>query len=218
VKRSFTTAKPTNVNVKAVGAIVAGLVAFAAIGYLGLVSPQRSKAKDLETQIESTQQQISAARIASQVKPVNPHVDDLFRLTKAMPANPDMPGILLELSRVAAQSGISFDSITPSAPVAGAGFQTLPIELNFQGNYYELSDFIFRLRTLVAKRDDKLDVGGRLYRIDSIDFSADSDVLAAKLSAKAYIYAPGSTATPAATPAAPPAASTTPPPATGSTG
>jgi Tfp pilus assembly protein PilO len=206
MSRAITFKKPK--NMKAIAAISAGLVALAVLGYLVLISPQRSRVKDLNGQIAETQQQIVTAQVASRVKPANPRIGDLFRLTKAMPASTDMPGILLELSRVAADTGIEFDSITPGVPVPAASFQTLPIELVFHGNYFELSDFLFRLRNLVAERDGRLDVGGRLYSVDNIDFSqGDSgSILTAKLSTKAFIYGPAATATATAAPAPAPAA------------
>jgi Tfp pilus assembly protein PilO len=187
-------------DMKVVAAAAAGLIAVAVGGYLGLIAPQKSRAKDLSSQIESTHQQIAAARLASRTKPANPRVDDLFRLTKAMPASTDMPGILLELSRVAADTGIKFDSITPGAPAPGATYQSLPIELVFHGSFYELSDFLFRLRNLVAERDGKLDVGGRLYTVDNVDFSQGETgtTLSAKLSAKAFIFTPAAAVPPPA--------------------
>ena len=199
--RTLTLTRPK--NMKAVAAIAAGLIALAVGGYLGLIAPQKSRAKDLSAQIESTQQQIAAAQVASRVKPANPRVDDLFRLTKAMPASTDMPGILLELSRVASDTGIKFDSITPTpgVPTPGATYQVLPIELVFHGSFYELSDFLFRVRNLVAERDGKLDVGGRLYSVDNVDFSQGETgtTLSAKLSAKAFVFTPAAVAAPAAT-------------------
>jgi hypothetical protein len=208
MSRAITFKKPK--NSKAIAAISAGLLAVAVLGYLVLISPQRSRATDLNAEIAATQQKIVTARIASRVKPANPRIDDLFRLTKAMPASADMPGILLELSRVAADTGIEFDSITPGVPVPVSTFQTLPIELVFRGNYYELSDFLFRLRNLVAERDERLDVGGRLYSVDNLVFSQGDtgSTLTAKLSTKAFIYGAATTAA-----SAPPVA-----PAPGATG
>ena len=221
--------KPTTPrNMKAIGAVVGGLVAFAVLGYLLVISPQRSRASKLTTEIAAKQQELQTATIASHVKPqVDPRVDELFRLTKAMPASADMPGILLELSRVAEDTGISFDSITPATPVAAGAYQSMAVSVAFHGNYYELSDFLFRLNNLVEKHEGKLDVGGRLYAVDGIDFSqGEGSALAAQISATAYIYgagggAAGATPDPAAStaPAAgtPPATSTPPattPPAT----
>ena len=68
----------------------------------------------------------------------------------------------------------------------------MPIQLVFRGNYYELSDFLFRLNNLVRKRDGKLDVDGRLYAVDSVDFSkGDGNTLAAQISTTAFIYGAG---------------------------
>ena len=69
-----------------------------------------------------------------------------------MPSAPDMPGILLELDRIAEETGIEFQSVTPLASAVVGDYQTVPITLAFDGNFYELSDFLFRLRTLVGVR------------------------------------------------------------------
>ena len=103
-------------NVKAIAAVAGGLLLVAVGGYLLLYSPQKSKASKLTTEVAAAQQQLAAAQATANLpRPKDPRVDDLLRLTKAMPATPDMPGILLELSRVAKDTGISFDSITPGA-------------------------------------------------------------------------------------------------------
>jgi|SRR3954452_2621337 Tfp pilus assembly protein PilO len=185
-------------NLKAVAAVAGGVLVIGVGGYLALYSPQKSKASTLNTEIATAQQQLATAQATANVPPPkDPRVDDLFRLTKAMPATPDMPGILLELSRVAKDTGISFDSIAPGVAAPGSGFQTLPIQLSFQGNYYELSDFLFRLNNLVVERDGKLDVGGRLYSVDGVDFSpvgTSGRLLKASVTAKAFIYGTNPTA------------------------
>jgi Tfp pilus assembly protein PilO len=203
----------TQVNTKALAAVGAGLLAFAAAGYLLVLSPQKSKAKELTGQIVAAQQQLQAAQLASQVRPpADPRVDELFRLTKAMPATPDMPGILLELARIADETGISFNSITPTAAVSAGSYQTLPIEVTFAGNYYELSDFLFRLNNLVADRDGKLNVNGRLFTVDGVDFTkGDGSTLEATISTTAYIYGAGSASTTGAAPTTPAPAPATPP-------
>ncbi len=203
-------------NTKVLAIAGAGLLALLAVGYLGLIGPQRSRAAKLDTEIVAIQQQIDAARAASLARPPAPtRIDRLFRLTKAMPDRTDMPGMLLELSRLASETGIEFDSITPTAPMAAGGtLQTVPVQLAFRGNFYELSDFLFRLRTLVAKSETGLDVSGRLYSVDGVDFAegATSSQLSARVTAKAFIYGTGAGSTTAAAP--PPAAT---PPATGTT-
>ena len=65
---------------------------------------------------------------------------------------PTWPGILLELSRIAEETGIELQvDHAAGRPRSSA---TLPdacrSTLTFDGNFYELSDFLFRLRTLVG--------------------------------------------------------------------
>src|SRR5205085_1614089 len=82
---------------------VAALLFVAVAGYFVLVKPQKGKATDLSTEIAAQDQQISEARaLLAQAKHAQKfRVADLFRLTKAMPDQPDEAGIVLELSNVA---------------------------------------------------------------------------------------------------------------------
>jgi hypothetical protein len=43
------------------------------------------------------------------------------------------------------------------------------VTLTFEGNYYDLTDFLYRLRNLVAVRDGVLGASGRLYTLDALD-------------------------------------------------
>jgi hypothetical protein len=139
-----------------------------------LIGPQRSKATELDTQIADTNNAISAARALTleAKKGALIRVADLFRLTKAMPDQTDMPGILLQLNQVAEDSGISFEQITPATTATPiSGYLAIPITVEFQGNFYDLSDFLYRLRNLVDVRRGALDATGRLFAIDSIEFA-----------------------------------------------
>jgi Pilus assembly protein, PilO len=194
-------------------AAAAAVLLLSILVYIVVVSPKRSRSAELEDDIASTQVELAQARLAeARVKePKVLPIGDLKRLTKAMPSETDMPGVVLELARVAQESGISFDSITPAEPVAGAGFQKIPVNLVFQGNFYELSDFLFRLRNLVEVRENKLRVDGRLFSVDGIDFAQGTEEfpqIQATVNANAYVYSGAPAATPP-TPA-PPAESTTP--------
>lgn len=206
--------KPSNPAVIAL--LVVGVIAYLALGYLLVISPQRSKGSDLKKQIAQTESQIAQYRaLSAQARNAAPiRVADLFRLEKAMPNETDMAGIVLELSRVARETGITFESITPQAPVPGSGFQALPVTLAFDGNYFELSDFLYRLRSLVRVRDGRLAANGRLFVVDSISFSESTKMfprIKASIVVNAYIYgdAPAPGAAPPPAPAQSGAAGTT---------
>jgi Tfp pilus assembly protein PilO len=207
--------RPTNPAV--VAGIVVGLLVYALAGYFLLISPQRGKAADLKKETAATEEQIQQYRtLAAQARATPPiRVAELFRLTKAMPDEVDMAGVLLELSRVARDTGIEFASITPQGPAAASGYTTIPITLEFDGNYYELSDFLFRLRSLVRVQAGRLDAQGRLFVVESISFNESPRTfprIKASLTVRAFVYGDATTTAPpaAAPPAAPTGTTTTP--------
>lgn len=166
------------------------------VGYFLLIGPQRSSIASLQKQVDKTESDIIAAHAAIAKAKHAPkiHVADLFRLTKAMPDEADQADMVLELSQTAAESGISFDSIKPAAPVPESGYEAIPIELIFNGNYYDLSDFLFRLRNLVDVHRGALDATGRLFAIDKISFSQGFPKfpqISATLNVVAFVYGTG---------------------------
>jgi hypothetical protein len=180
--------------------IVLGAIVLAAGGYFALIGPKRSKAKEVALQVAAAQKQLDdfqAAKLAAQnVKPLE--VADLFRLSKAMPDRADMAGVLLELNGVAADSGITFESISPQTSVPISGYQAMPIQLNFRGNFYDLADFLYRLRNLVGVQDGRLAASGRLFAVDTLDFTESTEgfpQIEAVLVVDAFVYGTGATAT-----------------------
>jgi hypothetical protein len=182
--------------------IVIGFLIAALGGYFLLLGPQRSQAASLDQQITDTQSSIDSARaLTLQAKAgAKIRVADIFRLTKAMPDQTDMAGILLELNQVAQDSGITFTQITPATvAVALSGYEAIPITVEFQGNFYELSDLLYRLRNLVDVRHGALDSAGRLFAIDSIDFAEANPpgfpAIKAHLVIDAFVYGIGTAPT-----------------------
>lgn len=199
----------------AIAIVVVVLLLVTAVGYFLLISPQRSKSAELAQEAQSVETQIQARRIdnaqARNVEPIR--VADLFRVTKAMPPTDDMPGMILELNRIARQTGIRFESITPQEAADAGGYLRRPIDLVFDGNFYELSDFLFRLRSLVRVRGGQLEATGRLFTVNSLNFVESQRSfprIKATLNVNAYVFGTGGT-TPAQPPPAQPAP--TPPPA-----
>ena len=204
--------------------VVVGLVilVYAAAGYFLVVSPKKGEATRLDEEIATTQVELQEALAATaaqdDTQPIA--VADIFRLSTAMPSTPDMPGILLELSRIADETGIRFKAITPQSGLPVGAYVQVPIDVTFDGTFYALSDFLFRLRTLVTVRRGELHAAGRLFSVASVDFSeADKGfpLLAATLKLNAYVYgtnaAPSAVPPPAETPPATTEGAEVPPPA-----
>jgi Tfp pilus assembly protein PilO len=151
--------------------LAAALAIVLTVSYLVLVRPKRAESARLDAEIAELETKIAVgARQASPGPPaVQINVADLFRLAKAMPDGDDMPGIILEVNSIASSAGIEFLAIQPQPAVAAGSHRSLPIALTFEGNYYDLTDFLYRLRTLVTVKDGKLHATGRLYTLDSLD-------------------------------------------------
>jgi hypothetical protein len=190
------------------------LLVFAAGGYFLLVAPKKSEASRLDAEIATATADLLAARAAAEAtddtQPIA--VADIFRLAKAMPSKPDMPGILLELARIADETGIRFTSIAPQTSTTVGAYQVVPIAVVFEGSFYALSDLLFRLRTLVSVRHGELHATGRLFAVESVGFAeAESGFpnLTASLTLNAYVYGTSAPANEVPPPAE------TPPPAEG---
>ena len=198
---------------------VIAIVVFAVllVGFIGwflVVHPQGGKVTDLKRQaldvqekIDAYNQQVAAARSAPKIE-----VADVYRLAKAMPSKTDMPDLLLELSQLARDTGIQFNSISPQPPTAVSSYTVLPISVTFNGNFYNLSDFLYRLRSLVTVQGGRLDATGRLFAVDTLTFQEGElkfPQIQATLVIDAFVYAAAPAPAPAAAPPATTPASTT---------
>ena len=193
-----------------IGGVVVALLLVGFLAHHFVVSPQGAKAAKIQTEIDTTQAQIyqRQADLKAAGHPPTIAVADLFKLSRAMPDRSDMPGIILTLSQVAREAGISFQLIEPvvGAPVdtTASGYQTQRIHLLFNGDFYGLSDFLYRLRSLVVVHDGKLAATGRLFNADTVIFNVPQDSfpnISAELYVNAYVYqpAPPAAATPGTT-------------------
>jgi type IV pilus assembly protein PilO len=203
--------KRPNLSPRAQIGVAIGLVLVIALAsWFLVVSPKKSRAAALETEVAEAQTALTQAQIASRRDPVPPvDTEDLFRLAKAMPDSVDMAGILLELNRVASDTGIEFESISPAGAATVGAYQVLPVTLLFEGNFYSLSDFLFRLRNLVSVRNGELAASGRLFNVDSVAFGESQQrfpQIRATLQVNAFVFGNGTPVPAPATPTTPGAA------------
>jgi type IV pilus assembly protein PilO len=180
--------------------VALALVVVVAVAYFTLIRPQRAESARLDEEIAALEPKVDAALAASQGGEAQAavRVAEIFELAKAIPGEEDMAGIILELDSVATSAGTRFLSITPAAPTEKGDYRAIPISLTFEGSYYDLTDFLFRLRNLVAVRDGELAVKGRLFTLDSLDMHAAREgfpQIEAALTISAYVYGAGAAAT-----------------------
>ena len=190
------------------GAVVGGIVAagllVALVGWKVVVSPQKHKAADLAAETAAVKQKITdqlsavaAAKTVSDVPKIR--VADVYKLAKAMPSTTDMPNILIELDQVARDAGVDLQQLSPSPPAADG---TIALSLTVGGDFFTLTDLLYRLRSMVSVRHGALEATGRLFAIDGVSLSPTTDhAINAKVSLHTYTYAPPAPVAPAATPA-----------------
>jgi Tfp pilus assembly protein PilO len=224
--------------------LLVAVVAFAAVGgYWKLaLAPKRAEAAELdqkvavaEAQLVQTQGLIATYEGAQ--KQYKTNYATLVRLGKAVPTDDDTRSLLVQLDTSAKRSGIDFDTInlnssgtgsptatgtaavtTPGAISTGA-FSAMPFQFNFTGTFGTLGNFFTRLESFVTLDGDKIDVRGRLLRIESLKLEPAADGwpgLQATVGASSYIVpeatevAATTGTTPSTTTAATPSTGTTP--------
>jgi Pilus assembly protein, PilO len=176
------------------GLLAASAIALLLVGWFAVIAPKHSEAAKVQTEIDAVRSEIAVAQAPPQSRPPAVRVADLFDLSRAMPNRVDIPGVLLQLSRVAEETGVSFQSITPHDPVSLGSYQQIGIDLAFEGRFYDLSDFLYRLRNLVGVHAGKLNSTGRLFSVDSIAFNQGSlnfPQVKATLTVSAYNFGDG---------------------------
>lgn len=100
---------------------------------------------------------------------------------------------------------------------APAGLETVPLELDFTGDFFHLADFFHRVKRFVHVMNNNVVVNGRLVTIETVNYSSDTDLfpkIKATLTATVYLAPKSQGATAGATPLGPDA---TTPAADGST-
>jgi Tfp pilus assembly protein PilO len=117
---------------------------------------------------------------------------------------------------------------TPAAPGAApagpTGLETVPLELQFVGNFFNLADFFHDVKRFVRVANENVVVSGRLITIEGVKFASDPLLfpkITAEMTATVYLSpkaqgttagaspqgpapAPGTETTPASTPASTP--------------
>jgi hypothetical protein len=73
--------------------------------------------------------------------------------------------LLLELNQVVQESGVQLSQIAPTPPDSTG---TSTITLSVTGDFYSLTDLLYRLRSLVSVHNGALDVSGRLFAVKSV--------------------------------------------------
>jgi hypothetical protein len=183
---------------------VAAVLLIAVVGWIGFVSPQRSKAGDLDSQYATAQSQLTAAQRLLATTNTRQNLAVLRAASRALPDTPQMSQILRQLAAATATSHTELDGVTPSPAVAGGapGAEAVPLAVTVKGRYFALQHLLGLLRLSADVRGSKVTGAGRLYTVDGIQFGAagstggtssgasDQGAVTATITMNAFVYAP----------------------------
>lgn len=155
--------------------IIVGVVA-AVVGvlwYFFLYTPEQKKVADLNTQLVSQQNTLQQTQLQIRqlllVKKTAPQAEaDLIKLHEVMPSEAALPSFMRGLVQTAQDSGLTLLQVTPQATAAGVPFSVQPIQLDFDGRYFDAEDFLYRLENYVDLRNQQFTVTGRMFSVVSL--------------------------------------------------
>lgn len=148
--------------------ILLGLVLLIVVvlSWFFLLSPLRDSIAETDRAISAEQTRLAAAQ-AKLAQAEATRLEGkknralMLQLSKMVPQSPEVPSLLIQIQDLADQAGIDFIAITPGEPFSADGFEILPLQLEFAGTFFDLSDFVYRAERMVAGP-------GRLLAVKSI--------------------------------------------------
>ena len=192
--------------------VVALAMAGLAAAYWFLVlGPKRAEVVKLDADIAAKETELSSAQatLATYRKAREGYAGNystVVRLGKAVPTQDDTRSLLVQLDDAASTSGVDFRSmsvdagsspsdlsdgpVVPGAMVGTAGFSVMPLTFSFRGNFFNMSKFFSRLERFVTVDNSKINVTGRLLRVESVTLKPDTlgfPNLRAEIGATSYL-------------------------------
>jgi hypothetical protein len=209
--------KNVNIQKHALVIVVGVCGVFAlALGWIVLLGPKQKAIGDLHKQTVAVQQQIAedlsraaAARSATSAPTIK--TADIYKLETAMPSIVDMPDLLLELDQTAKAAGVTLTTINPNPLTdSGNGYALEDIAMSVNGNFYTLTDLLYRLRNFVYVRGGTLEANGRAFNINKVTLTPNgTNQVQAQIDLDTYVYGTAATSSPTSTAGVPPVTGTT---------
>jgi Tfp pilus assembly protein PilO len=174
----------------AIAIAAVGLVAVILVGWFAVVSPQRSKAAELQGKIDESNSALMLAEALNNGGQKKATAKEARALVRAMPDQARMSQILRQLSWAAKSTRVRVNSVTPSATAPLTGYEAIPMTVVVEGRYLGITNFVGLLRSQVRASTEKVRAKGRLYSVDQIQFDSNSDksLVQATMTLNAYKF------------------------------
>jgi type IV pilus assembly PilO-like protein len=165
-----------------------------ALGWLLVLGPKQKEIASIHTQMVAVRQQIAddlsrAATARSDSTAPTIKTADIYKLETAMPSIVDMPDLLLELTQTAKAAGVTLTTINPDKLLdSGQGYSKEHIAMSVDGNFYTLTDLLYRLRNFVYVRGGVLQANGRAFDVDKVALTPNGTGVQAQIDLDTYVY------------------------------
>jgi ferric-dicitrate binding protein FerR (iron transport regulator) len=181
---------------KTAAVVLAGLLLVSVATWFMLISPKRSKASDLQSQVASTQGELIQRQQAAAEAARNAR--QFIQLGRALPNLIATPQVINQLSRLADESKVSLDTITPAAPTFGTGYRAVPMTVVLSGQFFDVQRFLHELRNQVNVGKGKVHATGRLFDVESVILAQapPPQKMTATLKVDAFMFSAGGTTLP----------------------
>jgi Tfp pilus assembly protein PilO len=158
--------------------IIVGVVAVVVgvLWFFFLYKPEHQKVATLNTQYLAQQSTLAQTQLQIRqltlLKKTAPQAEaDLIKLHEVVPSEAAVPSFIVALTSTAQASGLAPLGVTPQATAAGVPFSVQPITLHFDGQYFDVEDFLYRLENYVAYRNGQFLVTGRMFSVVNMTLS-----------------------------------------------
>lgn len=176
--------------------LIVAVLAIGAVGgyWKLLLAPKRERAAALGNELamqeaKAAQAQATLAGYRQAKLAYKTNYSTLVGLGKAVPKDDDTRSLVVQLDAGAKRSGVDFDNIdvnfsgaasssasatgtasgtTPPGAISAGTFAVMPFNLAFTGEFDGLASFFSRMERFVTLHGDRIDVNGRLLRVESL--------------------------------------------------
>lgn len=177
-----------------------GVVVLVVAWYFLIIGPKRDEISRVDSELQAEKQKYDAdavkvKRLDEERASAKQTFGEMLKLNKLIPADSQVPSMIVELQQSANEAGIDFMKIEPGDAVPGSNGNTvIPIELRFEGRFFDVNDFLYRVENYARMEGNDVNVSGRLIsvvalKMEEADIGAFPEVLAT-LQINAFMTSP----------------------------
>jgi Tfp pilus assembly protein PilO len=151
-----------------------GLLVLLVAWYFLIIGPKRDAISTTEADLQQEKKSYEdntnrVRRLDEERNAARQTSGEILKLNKLIPVDAQVPSLIVELQQTANEAGIKFIKIEPSEPTPGGDSNTIvPFSMVFQGNFFDVNDFLYRVENYARMEGNDVNVSGRLLSVVSI--------------------------------------------------